>query len=584
MENQAMSARNSVLAAIALTLLTACSDDGAGIVEPPPPPPPAPVASVLVTPEAPSLVVGGQLTLQAQPKAADGSDLNRAVSWSSENEALATVSTLGVVTTIAAGEVGIRATSEGKVGRALISVLPVPRASVAEVRLSVDDDIELEWDGRTQISATALDSAGNVLENRQVDWLSNRPSVAAVWSGNIEAMNPGIATITARIEGVVAQVTVRVKDAPVVEVFIDAGTTGLEVGESFVFGSRVKRANGQILNAPVHWTSSNPAVARVTNHDLWFGTIEALSLGTFTLIATAEGVSTSLTLGVSARPTHSLIYNRWHNGGSEIFTLDLLTPGATPQKINAGNVSRDASPSPDGTQLVFAVSQTTPMGELQNDLYIVNRNGMNMRWLTRYAGMEDQPQWSPDGSKILFRADIDGRQDLFVINVDGTGLTNLTRFIPDAMNDKRDPAWSPDGTRIVFIGAMNSNHKVWTIDANGSNARQITSDAGFDMMPTFSPDGQKIAFVRYNTVNRSNGDDIMIVSSQGGTAVRLELAGDQRAPAWSPDGHYIAVSGTALAGQGREQLYTMRPDGSGLRLRTVDAAWGGGVAPAWIVR
>jgi tricorn protease-like protein len=104
------------------------------------------------------------------------------------------------------------------------------------------------------------------------------------------------------------------------------------------------------------------------------------------------------------------------------------------------------------------------------------------------------------------------------------------------------------------------------------------------MMPTFSPDGQKIAFVRYNTVNRSNGDDIMIVSSQGGAAVRLELAGDQRAPAWSPDGHYIAVSGTALAGQGREQLYTMRPDGSGLRLRTVDAAWGGGVAPAWIVR
>ncbi|MEW5918886.1 MAG: Ig-like domain-containing protein [Gemmatimonadota bacterium] len=583
-----MSARKSVraastLPAIALTLLTACSDGGAGIVEPTPPPPPQ-VASVSVTPELQSVVMGGQLTLQAQPKAADGTDLHRTVSWSSENESVATVSTQGVVTTIAVGEVGIRATSEGKLGRALITVLPLPRATVAEVRLSVDNDIELEWDGRTQISAIAFDNDGNVLENRQVDWLSNRPSVAAVWSGNIEAVNPGIATITARIEGVVASVSVRVKNAPVVEVFIDAGTTGLEVGEAFVFGSRVKRANGQVANASVQWTSSNPAVARVTNHDLWFGTIEAVSLGTFTLTAAIEGVSTSLTLSVSVRPTYSLIYNRWHNGGSEIFTLDLLTPGASPQKINAGNVSRDASPSPDGTQLVFAVSQTTPTGELQNDLYIVNRNGMNMRWLTRYPGMEDQPQWSPAGNKILFRADIDGRQDLFVINVDGTGLTNLTRSISDAMTDKRDPVWSPDGSRIAFIGAMNSNHKVWTIDANGTNARQITTDAGFDMMPTFSPDGQKIAFVRYNTVNRANGDDIMLVSSQGGTAVRLELAGDQRAPAWSPDGHYIAVSGTALAGQGREQLYTMRPDGSGLRLRTVDAAWGGGVAPAWIVR
>lgn len=570
--------RSAISAVLMLAVAAACADDN-DIVDPPPP---VPVASVAVSPATNSLRVGEVVTLQAQPKAADGSDLARPVAWSSENEALATVAANGVVSTLAAGQVVIRATSEGRVGRSTITIEPTPPASVAEVRLSVDDEVQLEWDGRTQIGARAFDATSTELFDRPVQWMSTNPSVATVTGGNIEAKTPGTAIITAVIEGVAASVGVRVKQAPVVEVYIDPVTTGLEPGETFTFGSRVKRANGQVLSAPVSWTSSAPAVARVAHEDLWYAAVEALAEGTFTLTARAEGVSASLVLRVTPRPTQELIYNRVAGSASEIFTLDLTSEGV-PVRINAGNVSRDPSPSPDGTQLVFAVSQQTMTGAWQHDLYIVNRNGMNMRWLTRADGMEDHPQWSPDGSKILFKGTVNDNTDLYTINVDGTGLVNVTAGVVQ-LDWKYDPAWSPDGTRIAFIGVQGGNYKVWTIRPDGSDPRQVTADAGFDMQPTFSPDGQQIAFVRYNAAAPVNGDDVMLVSANGGTPTRLTLPGDQRTPAWSADGRYIAVTGTATAGSGVNEIYTMRPDGSGLRLRTVNPAWGGGANPAWITK
>ena len=565
---------------LALALLAACGDSNS-VVEPPPP---VPVASVAVDPPSQSLIVGNQLTLEATPKAANGQDLDRDVTWMSENQALATVTSEGVVTALAAGEVGIRATSEGKFGRAVLTISPVPPVPVAEVRLSVTEDIVLAWDGTASITASAHDAQGNVLTNRHIAWISNAPSVASVVNGNIEAQNPGTALISATVEGITASVIVRVQLAPIVAITIEAVTTGLEVGQPFIFSALIERANGDRGYGPMTWSSSMPSIGAVTHTDMFYAVVETLAEGTFTLTAEREGKTASMSLTVTARPTHDLIYNRWKNGDSEIFVLSTLSPSEAPAKINAGNVSREPSPSPDGTQLVFAVSQTNPTtGEPQHDLYIVNRNGMNMRWLTRTDGVEQEPKWSPDGAKILFTGIVGGRSDLFVINPDGTGLTNLTSAI-DNLSNIRHPAWSRDGNFIAFTGAAGTKHSIYMIDANGSNLRQITTDGAFDAWPSFSPDGQKIAFVRYNSAVPTMGDDIMIVNVNGGLTVRLALPGDQRTPAWSPDGKFIAVSGTAVAGAGTVQIYTMRVDGSGLRLRTVNPGLGGGVWPSWIAR
>ena len=576
MSNRIASRAVSVAAALFLSVLAACSDAVA-------PQPDIPVASVVVSPSASSLTVGTLLTLQAIPKSANGEDLERPVTWSSEDEALATVSLTGIVTALAPGEVEIRAASEGQTGSAVLTIVPATPVPVADVRLSVDGEVVLAWDGETTISATALDAQGNVLEGRSIQWHTTKPSVVAVNHGALYAIRPGSAIVSAIIEGKAASVGVRVLDPPITSIEIE-GATGLEVGEIAAFASKIIRANGEALYGPVSWTSSAPGIISTHPGDLWGVALAAHAVGVATITASRDGISTSVTLRVTPRATHDLIYNRWTGNASEIFTLGLAVDGVAPVRLNAGNVSREPSPSPDGTQFVFTVRQLLPSGEWQNDLYIVNRNGMNMRWLTRLPGAEDQPEWSPDGTRILFRHTLDNTTDLFLINVDGTGLTNLTNGLPVTMTDKRDPTWSRDGTRIAFIGAVAGQHKVWVMDADGANARQVTTDAGFDMTPTFSPDGQRIAFTRYNTVQPALGDDVMIVSSLGGTPARLALAGDQRNPAWSPDGQYIAVNGTAVAGQGQTDIYTLRPDGTGLRLRTINPAWGGGFNPAWIAR
>src|SRR5688572_3061494 len=501
-----MAARTVSLAAVlTLALIAACSD-----AVTPAPVVPKPVAAVLVTPPLPSVIVGEQVTLQAQPKSADNELLDRPVTWSSENAAIATVTDGGLVSTLAVGEVGIRATSEGKYGRAVLVVLPVPPVPVATVRLSANDVIELEWNGSAQISAVALDANGNELPDRAVLWATNKPGVATVTNGAIQAIASGTATITASIEGVTSQIGVRVKTAPVTEVLLEVGVAGLEVGETVLFGARLKTASGQILVGPVTWESSAPAVARVTATDLALGAVEVLSAGDVTITASAEGKSASVALRSTPRPTHDLIYNRYSGTATEIFILGLGANAGAPLRLNAGNVSRDPSPSPDGTQFVFAVSQLDLMGRQQHDLFIVNRNGMNMRWLTRVEGHEDQPQWSPNGGKILFHGtDGDYRfPNLFVINVDGTGLTNLTAALPADVTDKREPAWSPDGSKIAFIAARAGQHKVWTMNADGSNAAPLTTDAGFDVTPTWSPNGDRIAFVRFNNTTPANGDDI----------------------------------------------------------------------------
>jgi Tol biopolymer transport system component len=568
-----MLAKTRFATLIALLVMAACSDTN--------PAGPIPVASVSVTPPAQSVMVGTPVTLTAKPKDAEGEDLERDVMWTSENELLATVSSAGVVTPVAVGEVGIRATAGGRFGRAVLTITPVP---VAEVRLSADDEIILAWDGETQISAMALDAQGNMLSGRTVTWQSNRTNVVAVNHGHLYAINPGTATITATIEGQVASVGVRVTEVPATALRIIGPTNVLELNDVLPFAAEITFANGQVLYGPATWTSSNASVVKIDHADFSGATLAALAEGEATITISRDGIQASKTLTVYPRPTHDLIYNRWEDVQSRIMHLSLVTDGLTPATLNAGAVSRDPSPSPDGTQFVFAVSQVSTLGEAQNDLYIVNKNGLNMRRLTSMPGIEDSPQWSPDGTKVLFHATVDNRSDLYTINVDGTGMTNLTAGLPADVTYPGTPAWSPNGSKVAFIAVRNLQHKVWTINVDGSALTQVTTDAGFDLTPTFSPDGQKIAFTRYNAANASLGDDIMIVSATGGTPTRIALPGDQRTPAWSPEGTLIAFTGNAIAGQAQTYIYTMRPDGSGVRVRTVNPAWHGSANPAWIKR
>src|SRR5438046_3811878 len=80
------------------------------------------------------------------------------------------------------------------------------------------------------------------------------------------------------------------------------------------------------------------------------------------------------------------------------------------------------------------------------DIYLMNDDGTQVTNLTKHAGRNIAPAWSPDGTKIAFASNRDGNSEIYVMNADGSGQTRLTH---SAAIDEA-PDWSPDGTKIAF--------------------------------------------------------------------------------------------------------------------------------------
>src|SRR5436309_2996341 len=177
-----------LLATAAAVLLVTCSNEG----------PSTTVASVTVTPPAPTVVVAGTVQLTATTKDANGSVLTgRVVTWASGNPAVATVSATGVVTGVAKGQATITATSEGKQGMAAITVTALPVASVTVQPMAANVPLGLT----VQLTATLKDANGNVVTGRVVTWASDNTAVATVNSnGLVTGVTQGQATITATSE------------------------------------------------------------------------------------------------------------------------------------------------------------------------------------------------------------------------------------------------------------------------------------------------------------------------------------------------------------------------------------------------
>lgn len=173
-----------------------------------------PVASVTVGPSTATLYPGQTIDLGATARDSAGNTLTgRAIAWSTSDADIATVSSTGVVTAVAAGTATVTATVEGKTGTAVITAAVVP---VVSVTLS-SGDATLYQTATLDYDASAADSAGNSLTGRAVAWTSSNTSVATVSaSGLVTALAQGEATITATVEGKTASATITVRHDPIV--------------------------------------------------------------------------------------------------------------------------------------------------------------------------------------------------------------------------------------------------------------------------------------------------------------------------------------------------------------------------------
>ncbi|HKZ02873.1 MAG TPA: DPP IV N-terminal domain-containing protein [Pyrinomonadaceae bacterium] len=185
------------------------------------------------------------------------------------------------------------------------------------------------------------------------------------------------------------------------------------------------------------------------------------------------------------------------------------------------------------------------------------------------------PDWSPDGSKIVFESTRDGKFAIYTIQVDGSGLRKLTSG--EANNEQ--PRWSPEGRQIVFISDRDGHLQLYMMNADGSQQRRLTNTADLDYQPDFSPKGDYVAF-QSRTERASVVHDIYVIRTDGTGKTRLtDQRADYSGPRWSPDGKKILFERSAIIKKyyremskgerdqmsASKEIFVMNKDGSNLR-------------------
>lgn len=193
--------------------------------------------------------------------------------------------------------------------------------------------------------------------------------------------------------------------------------------------------------------------------------------------------------------------------------------------------------------------------------------------LTHTAKYDPSP--SPDGKRMVYITAVEGKEQLFIMNVDGTGAVQLTH--DDA--DHEDPAWSPDGKRIAFVYMKDKLAIISLMNADGSGMEHLTPESTRAIHPNWSPDSSKLLYCTDDDLAppRKNDSDILVIDINTRRIRTLITGGVNTYPAWSPDGQRIAFR--RMLGEMNSEVFIANADGTGARNLTNHPAFDGW--PAW---
>jgi Tol biopolymer transport system component len=206
----------------------------------------------------------------------------------------------------------------------------------------------------------------------------------------------------------------------------------------------------------------------------------------------------------------------------------------------------------------------TQFGAVPSQIFSVRPSGGGVVQLTHFrnGSAAMNPRVSKDGGRVVFAVvNSSGQSAVWVMRADGTGAHRVSH---DRGYDDGHPNWSPDGSRIVFsrCSRLLFTCRVATMDVSGNRIRELTHDYWHDGSvdtPVWSPDGTRIAFQS----DRGGYDSRVWVVRADGVGLRRLTPSRVTAglPDWSPDGSHIVFTG----GTHVPFIGLMRPDGSDLR-------------------
>jgi len=260
-----------------------------------------------------------------------------------------------------------------------------------------------------------------------------------------------------------------------------------------------------------------------------------------------------------------------------------------PADILALRSASDAQPSPDGQHIAYVVTELDQASDrARSSVWLVASRGDTPRRLTTPTWSSSQPRWSPDGQRLAFISDrADGAQ-VWLLSLQGGEVVPLSN-VPGGVTGP--PVWSPDGRRVAFTGIVSSAARAapgaprvirrlryllngygyigdsfWHVfsvgadDAVPSPAVQLTAGPWHHFAPAWSPDSKHITCI---TTRRDDWDtewvwDVYILDVDENKVAPRRLTDSQgtcAAPAWSPDGQWIAYFDNNCSGTAYTQDY-----------------------------
>jgi TolB protein len=238
-----------------------------------------------------------------------------------------------------------------------------------------------------------------------------------------------------------------------------------------------------------------------------------------------------------------IVFDSDRDNNKEIY---VMAPDGSNQTNLTNNDADDSDPvwSPDGKAIAFVSNRESDLGGGQY-IYLMAADGSGVKQLSTLPDSKF-PDWSPEGSQIAFSF----QGDIYVVNTDGTGETNLT----NSPEQDEQPKFSPDGQRIAWIRGEGDNTYIFVMDADGSTPQQITTGGRVHFLE-WSVDGRIFTNwenpegICFNCIVSADGSEVMDAGGKG--AIQEFL------PFWTQDGHRVEmISGqVSFVGGEDDEIY-----------------------------
>lgn len=383
------------------------------------------------------------------------------------------------------------------------------------------------------LTAISEATGSDLSTDPSLTWSSSNATVATVTLGIVTAVGPGTAEITAEGNGKGGKTTISVTTT--------VRTLSQDVFTSGVLGFSSAR-NGGELDAYI----VGPAgLTRITANgdqeqfDGWSPNGSRIAVLRFPVDV---DFFTSHTL--NADGTDDVLVSNgivnwapdWKHRGSIVANQVMISnaDGSGSHTVGPAGYYLDGPWwSHDGSHFAFAYS---PDAITLADIYVANADGSGLIDVTNTPALSELfADWSPDGSTLAIAGENPAAgvgSGIFTVSTNGTGLKQLTRET-DPRGDY-EPQWSPDGKRIMFTTYLGATFGVYIIAPDGGNPQRFSPAGLFSGFGKWSPDGSRIAFTGYND-RSSRFQDIFVMTTDRKSMVRITKdAADNLGPFWKP--------------------------------------------------